>query len=51
MDAIREGAVLRVRPKAMTVAVIIAGFIPIMIGPGGVQRSCSALQRQWSEAW
>jgi len=29
-----EGAVLRVRPKAMTVAVIIAGLIPIMIGGG-----------------
>ncbi|HEY5807070.1 MAG TPA: efflux RND transporter permease subunit, partial [Povalibacter sp.] len=34
LDAIREGAVLRVRPKAMTVAVIIAGLIPIMIGTG-----------------
>lgn len=34
MDAIEEGAVLRVRPKAMTVAVIIAGLIPIMIGTG-----------------
>ena len=34
MDAIREGAVLRVRPKAMTVAVIIAGLIPIMWGGG-----------------
>lgn len=34
IDAIREGAVLRVRPKAMTVAVIIAGLIPIMIGAG-----------------
>ncbi len=34
MEAIREGAVLRVRPKAMTVAVIIAGLIPIMIGTG-----------------
>ena len=32
--AIIEGAVLRVRPKAMTVAVIIAGLIPIMIGTG-----------------
>lgn len=32
LDAIREGAVLRVRPKAMTVAVIIAGLIPIMLG-------------------
>ncbi len=34
MDAIREGAVLRVRPKAMTVAVIIAGLLPIMFGAG-----------------
>ena len=34
LDAIREGAVLRVRPKAMTVAVIIAGLMPIMLGEG-----------------
>ena len=34
LSAIREGAVLRVRPKAMTVAVIIAGLIPIMVGSG-----------------
>ena len=34
LDAIREGAVLRVRPKAMTVAVIIAGLLPIMYGAG-----------------
>ena len=34
VDAIREGAVLRVRPKAMTVAVIIAGLVPAMIGDG-----------------
>ncbi|EHR73144.1 heavy metal efflux pump, cobalt-zinc-cadmium [Burkholderiales bacterium JOSHI_001] len=33
-DAIREGAVLRVRPKAMTVAVILAGLFPIMWGTG-----------------
>jgi len=32
--AIMEGAVLRVRPKAMTVAVIIAGLLPIMLGHG-----------------
>jgi Cu(I)/Ag(I) efflux system membrane protein CusA/SilA len=32
--AIREGAVLRVRPKAMTVAVILAGLIPLFIGQG-----------------
>jgi Cu(I)/Ag(I) efflux system membrane protein CusA/SilA len=34
LDAIREGAVLRVRPKAMTVTVIVAGLVPIMIGSG-----------------
>ncbi|MCF3628572.1 efflux RND transporter permease subunit [Thalassospiraceae bacterium LMO-SO8] len=34
LDAIREGAVLRVRPKAMTVAVILAGLLPIMWGVG-----------------
>ncbi len=33
-EAIREGAVLRVRPKAMTVAVILAGLFPIMWGGG-----------------
>jgi len=32
--AVREGALLRVRPKAMTVAVIIAGLLPILIGHG-----------------
>jgi Cu(I)/Ag(I) efflux system membrane protein CusA/SilA len=34
LDAIREGAVLRVRPKAMTVAVILGGLFPIMWGEG-----------------
>ena len=34
LDAIQHGAVLRVRPKAMTVAVIIAGLIPIMLSHG-----------------
>ena len=33
-DAIRDGAVLRVRPKAMTVAVILAGLVPIVWGSG-----------------
>ena len=32
--AVREGALLRVRPKAMTVAVILAGLIPILVGTG-----------------
>ncbi len=34
LDAIREGAVLRVRPKAMTVAVILGGLFPILWGSG-----------------
>ena len=34
LDAIREGAVLRVRPKAMTVAVILGGLLPILWGAG-----------------
>jgi copper/silver efflux system protein len=33
-EAVREGALLRVRPKAMTVAVIIAGLMPILVGSG-----------------
>ncbi|SFC76767.1 efflux RND transporter permease subunit [Massilia yuzhufengensis] len=32
LEAITEGALLRVRPKAMTVAVIVAGLLPIMFG-------------------
>ncbi|TLY69505.1 MAG: efflux RND transporter permease subunit [Gammaproteobacteria bacterium] len=34
IEAIIEGAALRVRPIAMTVAVIIAGLLPIMWGSG-----------------
>jgi Cu(I)/Ag(I) efflux system membrane protein CusA/SilA len=34
LDAIRHGAVLRVRPKAMTVAVILGGLLPIMWSGG-----------------
>ena len=33
-EAIRAGALLRVRPKAMTVAVILAGLVPIVWGSG-----------------
>jgi Cu(I)/Ag(I) efflux system membrane protein CusA/SilA len=33
-EAIREGAINRVRPKAMTVAVILAGLFPILLGHG-----------------
>ncbi|MDR3159816.1 MAG: CusA/CzcA family heavy metal efflux RND transporter [Zoogloeaceae bacterium] len=34
LAAIREGAVQRARPKAMTVAVIVAGLLPIFLGQG-----------------
>ena len=33
-QAVIEGAVLRVRPKAMTAAVITAGLMPVMLGGG-----------------
>ncbi|MBS3928243.1 MAG: efflux RND transporter permease subunit [Sphingomonadales bacterium] len=33
-EAVREGALLRVRPKAMTVAVILAGLFPVLVGGG-----------------
>jgi len=34
LGAIREGAVQRIRPKAMTVAVIVAGLLPILWSSG-----------------
>jgi Cu(I)/Ag(I) efflux system membrane protein CusA/SilA len=34
LEAIREGAVQRVRPKAMTVAVVMGGLLPILVGSG-----------------
>ncbi len=34
ISAVRTGALLRVRPKAMTVAVIVAGLLPILLGHG-----------------
>jgi len=33
-DAVTEGALMRVRPVIMTVAAIIAGLLPIMLGSG-----------------
>ena len=33
-EALMEGAVLRVRPKAMTAAVILAGLFPLLISTG-----------------
>lgn len=40
--ALMEGAVLRVRPKAMTVAVILAGLMPILLGTG---TGCETMSR------
>ncbi|PIX60260.1 MAG: CusA/CzcA family heavy metal efflux RND transporter [Lysobacterales bacterium CG_4_10_14_3_um_filter_64_11] len=34
LAAVIEGAVMRVRPKAMTAAVVVAGLLPIMLGAG-----------------
>jgi Cu(I)/Ag(I) efflux system membrane protein CusA/SilA len=34
LAAMREGAVQRVRPKAMTVAVVMAGLLPVLVGSG-----------------
>jgi Cu(I)/Ag(I) efflux system membrane protein CusA/SilA len=34
VEGIRAGAVMRIRPKAMTVAVIVAGLLPIFAGSG-----------------
>jgi Cu(I)/Ag(I) efflux system membrane protein CusA/SilA len=34
LDAVIEGAAMRVRPKAMTAAVVVAGLLPIMLGAG-----------------
>ena len=33
-EAVMEGALLRIRPKIMTVSVIIAGLLPILLGQG-----------------
>ena len=33
-EALIDGAVLRIRPKAMTVAVILAGLFPLLVGGG-----------------
>jgi Cu(I)/Ag(I) efflux system membrane protein CusA/SilA len=43
-SAIREGALLRLRPKTMTVAVILAGLLPILFtgGAGGEVMRCIA---------
>ena len=41
--AVREGALLRVRPKAMTVAVILAGLLPILFGHGACSEVMSRI--------
>ena len=33
-DAVRDGALLRLRPISMTVAAIVAGLLPVMLGGG-----------------
>jgi copper/silver efflux system protein len=50
LDAIREGAVQRVRPKAMTVAVILAGLLPIMWGAGTGSEVMQRIAAPWSAA-
>lgn len=42
-EALHQGAVLRVRPKAMTVTVIIAGLLPILLGHGSGSEVMSAI--------
>jgi Cu(I)/Ag(I) efflux system membrane protein CusA/SilA len=49
-QAVIEGAALRVRPIAMTVAVIIAGLLPIMWGSGTGSEIMRPLPRRWSGA-
>ncbi|HRH28572.1 MAG TPA: chromosome segregation protein SMC, partial [Aquabacterium sp.] len=49
MDAIVEGAVLRVRPKAMTVAVILAGLLPIMLGTGTIIGALAGYLGGWTD--
>jgi Cu(I)/Ag(I) efflux system membrane protein CusA/SilA len=34
VDAVREGALSRIRPKAMTVCIILASLLPIVVGDG-----------------
>ncbi|MDR1008101.1 MAG: efflux RND transporter permease subunit [Campylobacteraceae bacterium] len=42
-EALYEGAVLRVRPKAMTVTVIVVGLLPILLGHGAGSEVMSAI--------
>ena len=47
-DALMEGAVLRVRPKAMTAAVILAGLFPLLVGTGTGSEVMQRLAAPWS---
>jgi hypothetical protein len=48
IEAIEEGAVLRVRPKAMTVTVIIGAFFRSCSAVARAPRSCAESQPPWS---
>jgi len=41
--AVREGALLKMRPEAMTVAVILAGLFPLLIGSGAGSEAMSRI--------
>ena len=51
LNAIRAGAVLRMRLKAVTVAVIIAGLVPIMCGGGAGSEVMQRTARPGLAAW
>jgi Cu(I)/Ag(I) efflux system membrane protein CusA/SilA len=46
--AVCDGALLRVRPKTITVAVILAGLFPILIGTGAGSEVMSRIPRSRS---
>ena len=50
VDTIIEGAVIRVRPRAMTVAVINADLIPIMPGQGTGHEIMQRIAARWQAA-
>jgi Cu(I)/Ag(I) efflux system membrane protein CusA/SilA len=50
-EAIEEGALIRMRPKAMTVAVIFAGLLPIMLSGGTGAEVMQRIAARWSAGW
>jgi len=50
-QAVHDGAVLRVRPIMMTVAAIIAGLLPIMLGSGTGSEVMRRIAAPMVEAW